>query len=93
MQNTEKNFSQSDIKINNRSSIDISGVEEILSYDEHSIILSVCGERLVIEGEALRVNELCTKDGRVSAVGKICSLIYEEGSVRKGGFFSGLFRG
>lgn len=93
MQNEERLFSKSDININDRSSIDISGVEEILSYDENSIVLSVCGERLIIEGEALRVNELCTKDGRVSAAGKICSLTYEEGSVRKGGFFSSLFKG
>ena len=92
MQNFQKSFSESDIRINNRSSIDISGVEEILSYDESSIVLVVCGVRLVIEGEGLRIGELRTAEGKIFASGRICSLIYEEAQAKKSRFPHNLFK-
>ncbi len=93
MENTAKSFSLSDVRINNRSSIHISGVEEVNSYDERSIVLVVCKARMIIEGENLRVTELSVDDGKVSAVGRIDAVIYEEGTVKKGGFFTSLFKG
>ena len=86
-------FSLSDVRISNRSSIDVSGVEQIISYDEQSIVLVVCGVKMIVEGENLVVTELSVENGKVSAKGKITAVIYEEGAVKKTGFFSGIFRG
>ena len=93
MENVTKGFSMSDVGINNRSSIDISGVEEVISYDEQSIVLVVCKARMTVEGENLRVTELSVDDGKVSAIGRIDAVTYDEGTVKKSGFFSSLFKG
>ncbi len=93
MQNSTRSFSLSDVRINNRSSIDISGVEEVISYDERSIVLVVCGVKMIVEGDDLRVTELSVDDGRVCAIGKIGAVLYEEGTVKKSGFLSSIFKG
>lgn len=86
-------FNTSDIKIVNRSYIEISGVEEIISYDETSIILVICGDRATIEGEELRITELCVQEGKVYVKGKFISIVYEEIKEQSGGFFARIIRG
>ena len=93
MENRVKEFSLSEVRINCRNSIEISGVEQVISYDDRSIVLVVCGVRTIIEGEELHVTHLCVEEGKVSALGRIGALVYDEAPVKKGGFLSGLFRG
>ncbi len=92
MQSKQIAFNTSDIKIINRNYIEITGVEEVISYDETSIILVICEDRATIEGEELRITELCVQEGKVSIKGKFISLAYEDMKVQNGGFFSKLFR-
>ncbi|MBR3994355.1 MAG: hypothetical protein IKI97_03645 [Clostridia bacterium] len=93
MDNQKKSVSNSDVKIFGRSTAEITGVDEILSYDDRTIVLSLCGTRTVIEGEALRVTQLSVHDGRVSAQGRINAIIYEDDIKPQKGFISKLFRG
>lgn len=93
MENRTREHSSSQIVINCRSSIDITGVEEVISYDDKSIVLVVCGTRTIVEGEGLHVTRLSVEEGRVSAIGQISAVIYDDAPVKKGGFISGLFRG
>jgi len=93
MNGTRNVFSSSDVRIYNRSSIEICGVDEIISYDDRMIVLSVCGIRTVVEGEDLRVKDLSVEDGRICASGRINGLFYDEETVQKKGFFSRLFKG
>lgn len=92
MDSSKKVNSSSDIRISDRARIDISGVDEILSYDEESIILSVCGTRTVVEGENLRVTVLSVEEGRISACGRINSVISEEAIPVRKGLFSRMFK-
>ena len=91
MDDNKKIRSSSDIKISDRTRIDISGIDEILSYDDESIILSVCGIRTVVRGSGLRVTVLSVEDGRISACGRIDAVICEEEMPRHTGVFSRLF--
>ena len=93
MDNATLENNYSNVTIHARRSIDVSGVSEIISYDDKSIVLVVCGDTMVIEGEQLHVTHLSVQEGKISATGKICALIYEEKTVKKGGIISGLFRG
>lgn len=92
MDTVRKPQSASDIRIINRKQIDISGVDEIFSYDESSIVLSVCGTRTVVEGEDLRVTVLSVGEGRICAVGRIDAVVCEEAAPSGKGFFARLFR-
>ncbi len=93
MDGSKKIHTTSDIKITNRSSVDISGVDEIFSYDENSIVLSVCGTKTSVEGENLRVTALSVENGRVSAEGIINAVICEENVPAQKGFMSRIFKG
>ncbi len=93
MDDNRKTHSSSDIRIHDRGSIDISGVDEILSYDDRTIILSVCGTKTVVEGENLRVTVLSVQEGRISACGRINAVICEEEAPARKGFFSRMLKG
>ena len=93
MDETRKNHSSSDIRISDRAVIEISGVDRVLSYDEESIVLSLCGTKTGIEGECLRVTVLSVEQGRICAEGKINAVICEEEIPVHRGFFSKMFGG
>ena len=93
MDSTRKIHTTSDIRIQDRASSTICGADEIYSYDENSVVLSLCGTRTVIEGESLRVTELSVENGRISLAGKINAVICEDEVPLKKGFFTSLFKG
>jgi sporulation protein YabP len=72
-----------------RSSLSISGVEEVDSFDENTITLSTCQGALIIRGENLHIEKLSLDGGDLRLEGSIDSLTYEENK-SKGGFLSRL---
>lgn len=84
---TEKR--EHEIHIIKRNFMSVSGVNEVLSFDEGSVTLvSVEGE-LVIEGENIKIGALDTDKGIVTLSGKIDGFFYEnDDKNEKRGFFS-----
>ena len=91
METSARRFSSSEIRMKDREHIDISGVEEVISYDENGLCLTVGGSRLTVDGENIHVSSLNVEEGRIVADGRIRSLSYED-SLQGGGFLSGLFK-
>ena len=71
----------------------VSGVKEILSFDEQTVrMLTVSGE-LVVDGNDLRVKVLDVERGSVVLEGRIDSVAYvEENPTERRGFWSRLAR-
>ena len=68
----------------------ISGIREVISFDEKEILLHTEEGKLSIKGEGLHVKHLDLKSGQLSLEGKIDSLTYlgrkkdkKEGSLLK----------
>ena len=79
-----------------RSSMEICGVTDVISFDEETVVLeTVCG-RLTVDGASLHVHTLNVEAGLVTLEGRVDALAYETASVaeesQRGGFFSRLFR-
>jgi sporulation protein YabP len=74
-----------------RSSLSISGVEEVDSFDENTISLSTCQGSLIVRGENLHIEKLSLDGGDLRVEGTIDALTYEERPVR-GGLFARLLR-
>ena len=72
-----------------REGIQISGVRDVVSFDEKSVVLeTVCGG-MGVEGENLHVTTLNIADGRVDVEGRINGLYYfEDRPVQKRKLFS-----
>ena len=90
---SKKNGNLSDIRIVDRSSVEISGIDDILSYDEECIVISLCGVRTVVEGSNLKVTVLSVEEGKISACGRIDAVICDNETKVKKGMFSRLFGG
>ncbi|HIU77745.1 MAG TPA: sporulation protein YabP [Candidatus Pelethocola excrementipullorum] len=64
------------IKLLNRKSGTISGVVDVLSFDENEILLDTTEGRLIIKGKNLHVGRLQLKEGEVDMDGEVESLVY-----------------
>jgi sporulation protein YabP len=78
-----------EIKVIKRKEMSISGVEEVISFDEESVrLMSIEGE-IYIEGEDIKIGVLDTDRGLVTLSGKINGFYYiSEDKGTKKGFFS-----
>lgn len=86
-----------DIHLENREKLNISGVKDVLSFDDQMVILETELGLLTIKGENLRINKLSIDTLDVSIDGKINTLVYSENSYDKksgknGSFISKLFK-
>lgn len=90
VQNEKQNH---ELSLKMRKNMKITGVKEVLSFDEENVSLrTVCGE-LIIEGRALRVGALDTETGVVTLEGSVCGFYYtDETEEERKGFFGRLFR-
>lgn len=66
--------------LNNRRSCNLTGVNDVLSFDENEIILETEQGMLMIKGMELHVNRLTLDKGEVDVDGRIDSLTYSEQS-------------
>lgn len=80
----------------NRKTCSISGVNDVLSFDVHEILLETEQGMLMIKGDDLHVNRLTLDKGEVDVDGKVDSLTYSGQTAASGGknesLFSRLFR-
>ena len=80
-----------DIIIKSRGHMDISGVKNVISFDEDSVCLETEMGEMMIEGDGLHVSSLDTDRGNISLDGRINSLYYNTNSNDgKKGFFGRL---
>ena len=73
---TEKN----DILIRSRKHIDITGVRDVVSFDDRAVVMITSGGDMTVEGEDLKIGVLDTDKGIVSIDGKISAVIYYDDS-------------
>ncbi|MCI1931530.1 MAG: sporulation protein YabP [Clostridia bacterium] len=80
------------IVIDEREEITINGVEEVMSFDDESIICTSELGMIVIKGSELHIGKLSLEEGILTAQGMIESVSYEDEPLTGGGFFKKLFR-
>lgn len=78
------------LTLNERSHLTMTGVTEIISFDDSAVILRTSLGNLVIQGSQLKLKTLLPEGGQVIVAGKISALTYEEPRIR-GGFWRRLF--
>ncbi len=66
------------LTLTERRQLNMTGVTEVVSFDETAVVLCTDQGRLTVHGEALQLKELALGGGQVTVEGKIAALIYEE---------------
>ena len=75
--------SKSNLLLENRKKLTLSGVVEVMSFDEEKIELTTKLGNLIIKGEDLKMNKLDVQNGDVIIAGSISSMIYNGKNVKK----------
>lgn len=70
--------------LKDRKNLTLTGVTEVISFDESCVMLTTGLGTLVIRGSGLQLKNLTLEGGQVAVDGKIDALIYEE--PRQGGW-------
>ena len=81
--------------LENRKKLSISGVLDVLSFDDQIVILETELGLLTVKGENLRINKLSLDTAEVIVDGEIYSLGYSEKSIEKksgGGILGKIFK-
>lgn len=83
------------LMMQNRSALSITGIRDVVSFDENQVILDTDMGLLTMKGKDLHVSRLTLEKGEVDVDGTVDSLIYSSNEAyRKSGesLFSRLFR-
>ena len=91
--NSSNKKSLHDFAVSERSHVEIHGMTEVISFDEHAVVLATTGGNMSIEGSELRVNILDVKEGNVSVDGHIDCVYYFDPTSKQvtRGWFGRLF--
>jgi sporulation protein YabP len=88
----QKSVMPHNVILEGRQNLMLSGIQDVPSFDEFTVIaLSSMGE-ITIKGEQLHISKLNLDSGELSVEGKIDSFSYSEQQDNQGGFLSKLFR-
>lgn len=74
---------KSNLALENRKRLSLSGVVEVVSFNDAQINLNTNLGALTIKGEGLRMNKLDVQNGEVLIVGTINSCIYSSSEEKK----------
>lgn len=83
------------VMLENRSAASVSGIQEVVSFDENQIVLDTDMGLLTIKGKGLHVNRLTLEKGETDIEGTVDSLVYSSNEAyRRSGesLFSRLFK-
>jgi len=89
----EENLSTvQNVIIENRKRFNISGVKDVTSFDEETVLLDTVLGKMTIKGENIRIESFNTDTGDLTACGKVYAVVYMSDVKSSGGFLSRLFR-
>lgn len=80
------------IILNDRKKLNVSGVKDVDSFDEETIIIYTELGEMTVRGNDLHINTLNVETGELSIEGSIYAIIYSDDTPKKEGFFSKVFR-
>ena len=76
-----------------RHTLTVSGISDVDSFDEQTVIVFTDMGELTVKGEGLHINRLSLEVGEIMIEGSISSLSYSDSKpTQEGGFWSRVFR-
>lgn len=66
------------LTLNQREDLSLSGVTEVISFDDTAVVLKTHLGTLLVQGRDLFLKTLSVEGGQMAVTGHICALSYEE---------------
>ena len=67
-----------ELSLKERRELTMTGVTEVVSFEEHAVVLRTALGTLIVQGRDLQLKTLSLEGGQVAVEGSISALIYEE---------------
>lgn len=90
--NKDKLILPHSISLKDRSSLVVTGVTDVDSFDEMTVVAYTDMGELTIKGEGLKINRLSLETGDLTVDGRVVSLTYTDEAPKATSFFSRVFR-
>ena len=74
------------LTLNERKMLTMTGVTEVVSFDDTTVALHTVLGTLIVHGQQLQLKSLSPEGGQMAVEGQICALVYEEDRT-SGGFW------
>lgn len=78
------------LTLNERQTLTVTGVSEVVSFDDTAVHLHTTQGSLFVHGKDLRLKNLSPEGGQLAISGTVTALVYEE-LRQKGGWLARLF--
>lgn len=75
------------IRLEGREQLFVSGVEDVLSFDEAGVVLKTVAGVLSVDGTELRITSLNVESGDVEIEGSVNGIIYPQSQTKRPGLF------
>lgn len=72
------------LQLNERHQLTMTGVTEVVSFDDNTVVLQTALGTLIVQGQQLQLKTLSLEGGQVAVDGNISALIYEEPRLHSG---------
>ena len=76
------------LSLDQRKNLTMTGVTEVVSFDENTVVLKTGLGMLVVQGQQLQLKTLTLDGGNVAVEGQINAMTYEQ--IRQGGWLGRL---
>ena len=87
----EQNVFPHGVSLKDRKELTVTGVTEVVSFDEETVILKTSLGILNVHGRQLQLKNLSTNGGQMEVTGQVAALIYQQ-SKPTGGWLRRLFQ-
>jgi len=93
MEDKNKQFKEQNIVIQNREKAVVTGVDDILSFDDELVLAQTDLGILTIKGDDLKMNKLNLDNNELIVEGQIVAVAYSDvNQAKKSGFVSKIFK-
>lgn len=83
---------QNMLVLDNRARLSVTGINDVDSFDERTIVAYTDYGQLTIHGVNLNISKLSVESGELMVDGEISSLVYTDNQPQGGNIFKRLFR-
>lgn len=74
----QQNLLPHKLTLNERKQLSVTGVTEVVSFDEGAVVLKTGLGTLIVQGRELQLKTLSVDGGQVAVEGEVSSMLYEE---------------
>lgn len=83
----QNRFDNHYVRIDGRKKIELSAIEDVISFDENSVVLGSTAGVISIEGTDLHILKMNVEGGEMIIEGRVNALMYIDKTVKKNGLF------